>query len=353
VWGTEGSVWACWWVEPFGYPHRSVADASEVHARTMAALLALPSEWLVASVCRPVPAAELERRMRFGVDPTGAPGWVVEARRAATRDGPWFERRWLLAARLADPAGRRNLLAGLLNAASGLDGAFGLPNLPPTAGEAGGRVAAAAQLEAQVGQHLRLSRAGAGQLRWLFARAALRGLVEEPMPAGGDGGQSSSVSVVRLDRDAVYWEGGRGDDPGRPSHRRYLTVEHPDHGVGYQTFACLGDMPRSWSFPYGSGEWLWHLDDQLPFPVDWAVRAEAVDNHAARARSNRARRNLSGSLHHLGPTRRDHRRPCKLPQRRPTTTENDSRPTRRCLLCGRPRSSPSPTGISRSWSGGR
>src|SRR5690606_24516719 len=47
---------------------------------------------------------------------------------------------------------------------------------------------------------------------------------------------------------------------------------------------------------YGTGEWLWHLDDQLPFPVDWAVRIERVDNDAARRRALRAKRNLVGQL---------------------------------------------------------
>jgi hypothetical protein len=30
VWGPDGSVWACNWVEPFGYPHRSIRDAHEI-----------------------------------------------------------------------------------------------------------------------------------------------------------------------------------------------------------------------------------------------------------------------------------------------------------------------------------
>ena len=30
VWGADGAVWACFEVEPFPYPHRSVRDAREV-----------------------------------------------------------------------------------------------------------------------------------------------------------------------------------------------------------------------------------------------------------------------------------------------------------------------------------
>ena len=47
VWGTDGAVWACFEVEPFSYPHRSVGDAREVHARTVGALLSLPPQTLI------------------------------------------------------------------------------------------------------------------------------------------------------------------------------------------------------------------------------------------------------------------------------------------------------------------
>ena len=146
----------------------------------------------------------------------------------------------------------------------------------------------------QLSQHLRLRQLDPRQVRWLYERAVLRGLVDPPLPHLGN--KAGRRSVIRLDRDAVYFEGGRRSDPDRPSHWRYLTVEHPDHGTGHQAFACLAETPAAWTFPYGSGEWLWHLDDQLPFPVDWAVRVETVDNQSARRRALRAKRNLVGQL---------------------------------------------------------
>ena len=79
-----------------------------------------------------------------------------------------------------------------------------------------------------------------------------------------------------------------------------MTVEHPDHGTGHQAFSCLAKTPAAWTFPYGSGEWLFHLDDQLPFPVDWAVRIETVDNQSARRRALRAKRNLVSQLSEPG-----------------------------------------------------
>ncbi|MEX1004134.1 MAG: ATP-binding protein, partial [Acidimicrobiia bacterium] len=129
---------------------------------------------------------------------------------------------------------------------------------------------------------------------WLYERAVLRGLFDPALP------DPSSVDrpsvVVRLDRDTVYFEGGNRNGGERLSHWRYLTVAHPDQGTGHQAFSCLAETPAAWTFPYGSGEWLWHLDDQLAFPVDWAVRIERVDNQTARRRALRAKRNLAGQL---------------------------------------------------------
>ena len=291
VWGTDGAAWACFEVDPFAYPHRSVRDARDAHARTVAALLVLPTHSLVLSVAAQVSSDELERRIRGSSERQPA-GWVGVARRTALRLSaePVVERRWFLALHLPEPGGTRGLVDRLRAAASEVSTGFGTPT--PAPGER--RVAAVSRsLAGQLGQHLGLRPLRSAVVRWLFERAVLRGLTEPPLPHDGD---RDRVSVVRLDRDAVYFEGGRRSDSGRSSHWRYLTVEHPDHGTAHQAFSCLAELPVSWSFPYGSGEWLWHLDDQLPFPVDWALRIERVDNQTARRRALRAKRNLVGQL---------------------------------------------------------
>ena len=297
VWGSDGSVWACFEVEPFAYPHRSVRDAREVHARTVGALLALPRHSLILSLARTLSTTELERRIRGRVDTEKAPGWAAHARRTAAHlaSEPVYERRWLLAVHLPDPGVAGGLVDRLRAAASEVGAGFGFPHAPPRRPRVTAAVAQAEALEEQLSQHLRLRPFDAPRLRWLYERAVLRGLADPPLPHQ-DAGNGSQVAVTRLDRDAVYIEGGRPDDPDRPRHWRYLTVDHPDFGVGYQTFSCLAETPAAWTFPYGSGEWLWHLDDQLPFPVDWAMRIERVDNDAARRRTLRAKRNLMGQL---------------------------------------------------------
>jgi hypothetical protein len=294
VWAPDGSVWACFSVEPFAYPHRSVRDATDVGARTEAALLALPERSLILSLCRRLPAGEVTRRIA-GTDPS--PGWMAHATRtAATVDA--YERMWVLAARLPDQHTRRRWGDRLRAAASTAAMAgFGAPYTPPTKSKVAAAVAPAEALADQLSPYLDVTPMPPGRVRWLYEQAVTRGLTPPaPLP---DPDAESRVVVRRLDRDTVYTEGGRGD-PGRPRHRRYLTVEHPDLGVAYQTFLCLGEVPAAWSFPYGSGEWLWHLDDQLPFPVDWAVTVERVDNQIARRRVMRARRNLTGQMEEPG-----------------------------------------------------
>lgn len=298
AWGGDGSVWAAWEVDPFPYAHRSVRGAWEVHAATVALLLALPGEALVLSVARALSPLELEERMGRPLHPSRAEACCRVAQQAALRAAPegLFSRLVVLAARLPDPGGGGGVRGGLRASRWGLAASLGLPPDPPSARAVAERSARAAELEARIAPHLPLRPLRAVELRWLYERAPLRGLAEPPWPAAAP--RPEQVSVVRLDRDALYWEGGRPEDRSALSHRRFLAIEHPDQGAGYQAFACLGEMPRSWTFPYGSGEWLWHLDDQLPFPIDWAVRLSVVPNQAARQRAVRARRNLVGATEH-------------------------------------------------------
>lgn len=296
VWGSDGSVWACFELEPFPYPHRSVRDAREVHSRTVAALLALPAQSLILSIARSLSREELEERIRGSNGHAGPPGWTGVARRVAGRlaSESIFERSWFLALQLTDPGGSRLTFDRIRATGSEVGSVFGVTPPLPGRGRIALAMSEAGTLADQLSQHLHIRPMEVAQVRWLYQRAVLSGLFELPLPQPES--LSGHPSVVRLDRDSVYYEGGRRTDPNRPSHRRYMAVVHPDHGSGYRTFSCLAETPTSWTFPYGSGEWLWHLDDQLPFPVDWAVRIERVDNQTARRRALRAKRNLVGQL---------------------------------------------------------
>lgn len=300
VWGTDGAAWACFEVEPFAYPHRSVRDAREVHARTVGALFALPAQSLILSVAHSLSRDEIERRIRGDEHLRQSAGWAGVARRVAARLGsePVYERQWFLALRLPGDGGGHRTMDRVRAAAAQVGDAFGTPSAPAGRRRVAAALSHADVLAEQLSQHLDLRRLDATEVRWLYERAVLRGLADPPLPHPND--RNDRPSVVRLDRDAVYFEGGRSSETDRPSHWRYVTVDHPDHGVAHQTFSCLAEAPAAWTFPYGSGEWLWHLDDQLPFPVDWAVRIEKVDNQTARRRALQAKRNLVGQLNEPG-----------------------------------------------------
>ena len=294
AWAADGSVWACYRVSPFGYPQRAFADARDIHARTTAALLTLPRQSLVLSLARRMSEAELAERVAAGGDRRHGHGWAGEARRVAARAAaePVWERSWFLAIRLPDRDRVPALASPFRAAGSEVGGGLGLSYTPPRGSVLVRAQTAAAKWEEQVRGQLPVGRLSGAQVTWLFEQAVLRGLADPHYPT--DAGRSASV--VRLDRDTVYYEGGRRDQIGSPRHYRYVTVDHPDYGTAHQTFLCLADTPPVWTFPFGSGEWLWHLDDQLPFPVDWAIRLERVDNDVARRRTLRAKRNLVGQL---------------------------------------------------------
>ena len=203
VWGSDGAVWACFEVEPFPYPHRSVRDAREVQARTVAALLALPAQSLILSAARSLSWEELEQRIRGRGDLARAPGWAGVARRVAGRlaSEPVYERSWFLALQLPETGGSRRMTDRIRAAGSEVGSVFGLPPPPPGRGRVSVAMSHAGLQADQLSQHLRIRPIDAGQVRWLYERAVLRGLFDPPLPQPDS--RVDRPSVIRLDRDAV------------------------------------------------------------------------------------------------------------------------------------------------------
>lgn len=324
VWSfQDGSVWAVYRVPTKSYPYLHDREKLSLHGRLRAALLSLPEESMIFSVCRQVDPAELELRMLDGIDPEAHPAWAAEsaATRAAVEDmvtdgAPMFERLHYLAFRL--PAlGRTGHLGALVGSASaGMMARFALPATPAPKAEVDAYKRHANEVASQLQALLGAVPATAGELRWLYARAPLRGLHEprfdqswEPTPRSLGEGPNARVAgsvVTHLFNDARFYEGGyRPDGVGRlwgkagagveadqhhPRHRRYLRID-TDEGSTYQTFVVLSDLPRSWSFPGGLGEWFTVVDDS-PFPIDWCARIVAVANEKAQVRARRQAREL-------------------------------------------------------------
>jgi hypothetical protein len=305
VWSRDGSAWAVWRVDAVCYPYLRAAEKLRWHAAVRAALMALPPESLLLSVCARVDPGAVVARMIDGVALDERPAWRAEAA-AALEDlceVAVYERRGYLVARLPDAGMRRVLSSALAAARSSLGQRLALPAAPLSPGEVAARRRQAELLEARLTPALRLRRVAAGEVRWLYARALRRG-VADPYPddgwtaeateateIGGDTGHGPSLAALA---DATFYEGGARDDPDRPAHRRYLRVD-TEAGTGYLTLACVAEMPREFTFPGGAGEWFRHLD-QLPFPVDWCARVTAVANAEAQARARRQARQLAGQF---------------------------------------------------------
>jgi hypothetical protein len=305
VWSTEGTTWAVWRLEPVSYPYAAAAEKLRVLHQIRAALMALPTEAMLLSVCRRIDPHSVVSRMIHGVDLDRYPRWRDHAAATLTQldHTEIYDRYFYLAAALPDENWKQNLRASWSNAANGLWSQFGVPARPPTRQDLDRRRRQAAQLENQLRTGITLRAATPQELRWLYLRAPYRGLTEPDLDeswtpdqvsfgagptAGIDG--TSLVQVV----DAVFNEGGTGEDPDRGRHRRYTRVD-TELGSSYQTFLVMASMPQAWVYPGGAGEWF-VAADQAPFPVDWCARIISIPNSDAQLRARRQARQLQAQV---------------------------------------------------------
>ena len=299
VWSTDGGTWAVWRVDPLPHGHASVPAKLAVHARLRGALLALPGESLLVSVCERLDPYDVVADMLDGVDVERRPHWAdaCAATARSLHGTPLHRRRFYLAALLPE-SGRGGAVEALRRAAAEVTGAFGLPPAPLSAAEVDRCRGQAAALQSRLAVHLPLRRASAGEIRWLYARSLRRGLDEPPFDESWEpprrAGRNQHAGVLVHLTDAVVCEGGRRHDPDRPGHRRYVRID-TGAGTAYQAALAVADMPHGWTFPGGGGEWLAHVDD-VGFPVDWAVRVRAVPNAEAQAKVRRQHRQLVGQV---------------------------------------------------------
>jgi len=302
VWGRDGSVWAVYRVESFAYAHLSRRDKLALHGKLRGLLMSLPAASRLLSVCRRLDPGLVVDRMIDGVDLGRQPAWasIAEQTLDLLSEVELYERRNYLVVKLPDQGAdgwRSAFGAALSSFTEGL-----LPAAPIPSREIELRARQAAQVEAKLGS-LKFERAAAGELRWLYARALRRGVFEpyldetwEPQTRVLGEGINARVATPSLASlgDAIVKEGGYPDDPGRPKHRRYLRVETP-HGVAYQTYLVVAEMPREFAFPGGNGEWFHHVN-AFPYPVDWCVLLTSVPNQTAQARSRKQQRELANQV---------------------------------------------------------
>lgn len=299
VWSTAGTVWAVWRVAPTTYAWLDTRAKLDLHARTRAALLALPGESLLLSLCERIDPVDVVDRMVQGVDLDRSPEWVEAA--SATLDSldevELYRRAHFIAACLpATGAVAARAVWGSARAA--VTGSFGLAAGPPAAAEIAVRRRQADAIGSALADSLgtSLRQATADEVGWVYARAPRRGVddLALPPPKERPRGEMGASTLVGL-AEAVFAEGGEKGDarPGRA--RRYVKVT-TEAGVGYQSFLAVADMPHRFTFPAGAGsEWL-AAADTVAFPVDWACRIKQVPNADAQVKARRKARALVGQI---------------------------------------------------------
>ena len=306
IWSADGGVWAIWRVNSVSYPYLSAKEKLRVYHQLRGAFISLPTESMLLSVCRQIDPYAVVERMISDVDITQHPAWKTAALRTLDQleDSEIYDRYFFIAVKLPDEGLKRQMAASGSAATSGLFASFGLTPPPPRRKDVERRRRQAAQYEGQLQTGLSMRAARPAEIRWLYARAAYRGLSEPmldedwtPDIAEAGSGPDAALygpSLVHL-VDAVFQEGGdKTLDEDRPRHPRYLRVES-ELGVSYQTFMVMAGMPRQWQFPNGGGEWF-IAADQAPFPVDWCARITSVPNQDAQLKSRRQARQLKAQV---------------------------------------------------------
>jgi hypothetical protein len=306
VWSRTGRVWTIWRVPTSPYRWLSDRQKHAEHSRVRALLAALPPESSILSVSARVDPGEVAEAMMAGVDLDAQPGWVdvVDAVLDGLETVELYRRRHYLCVQLPERRDGGRLRRRWRAAAGPVLSGFALSAPPIPLAEVRAALRHADDLRSQL-RTVRLETPEPGEVGWLYARAARRGLAAEPplsgwpeprlrwLPRNGREPAVAAPSLAPLIESNIRNGGSAGDDD-RPWHRRYLRVE-TDDGVSYQCFAAVADAPEQFGFPGGLSEWLL-VADQLPFPVDWCARIRAVPNQAAARSATRQQRELAGQV---------------------------------------------------------
>jgi hypothetical protein len=306
VWTHDGTVWAVWRIDPVPYRYASQHDKLS-YGRVIANLLrSLRGEPLLLSLCGRLdpgeenPGGQAPPRTRPVRDE------ITGGYRRLLDDYDLRDRTYWVAVPLPHTSGW-NSAASITAAASTLVArGFGLTPPMPAADEVRRRAEQATRIGRGVPG---LVPATPEEILWIHRRAPRRGSPREPTLAAARrqrygaatvrGNRLRSPSFASLGQVHLD-EGGRGDAPERgsglhnPFQHRYLKVATADGGVSYQAFLVLADLPDSWQFP--GGEWLALMHEDIPFPVDWALRATVNPGSEAKRKVTRKRRQLADQV---------------------------------------------------------
>ena len=269
VWTHSGAVWAIWRVQPVPYKYLSHAGKLAFHENVRQAILALPVEATILSVCPPLNRVEAAMSILKGAEHRES--WQAEAQEAVETLEGWdpFERWFYVAGRLGSHEGWwgeiREQSSSVLRR----------PFTRPTERDMRRQFQAASKVETDLRRCLTVLRPGPNEVRWLYARALRRGLRDlDPPEVARREIQAPGFEAIG---EVQTIEGGDNKDR-RGFLRPYLKVVEPSpHGdtVGYQCHLALADMPEG-TFPHDY-EILFALET-FGCPVDWSIKMRRVSN---------------------------------------------------------------------------
>lgn len=289
-WMRDGSVWAVWNVTPASYPLMSEAEKTDFQWGVRTGLVGLPEESLLFSVCAPLTPDAVVAAMATSADPYEHPAWgdTLDVSRAALDGTQTWERRFYLAVALPRPSVADDLRHRVT---AGVEALSHHPVPRPSPEDRRKRRQQAEDAANRIGLHMRPC--DAGEIRWLYARAYRRGIVDVPLDATWNAPMVERPMLEAVDG-AVVHEGGDRKDRGRPKLHRYLRIE-TEAGTGYQALLALAEMPHRFTFPGPQSEWLLKAD-QMPYPVDWAARVGTVSNAIARMKARTKAKQMSAQF---------------------------------------------------------
>ena len=335
AWTHDGTVWAMWRIDPVPYRYASTEDKLSYARSTATLLRALRGEPVLLGLCGRIGADDIARRAMSNAEASRHPLYVemAGAYRQLLKRVDLRERSYWLALPLPHTSNLGAAVSTFAGAGTQMARTFGL--IPPAPG--------LAEVRARAAQAARVTRAIAGltpatpdQIVWIHRRAARRGTTAEPVldarrahtgarwrdgrlqspsyaalgevhldeggraatapDARGRQGQKSRSSL--LDAGMRWLREGAPATGGNPFSHRFVRVSTPD-STSYQAFLTLSDLPEQWPFP--GGEWLAGLHEDIPFPVDWAIRATVLSGAEAKTKVGRKRRQIADQLGEFTP----------------------------------------------------
>ena len=304
-WTDYGTVWATWRITPLAYGRRPVKDKRAVRDLHRLLFRSLDGEALALGVAVALdPVAVVERQIA-GLDLDQCPGLVAEAEANLDRLETLVlgERAYFLSIPMANH-GRTRWDAKVRAALGTVQDLADLPRAHPTPEQIHQRQVQAAQLEALIPSPFKARPASAGELIWLSAHAARRGMLDFPPPEPGSADESMFLRTGAAFPEPVFDEGawsdvdvaGLASRVRNPLARKVLKVTDPraaDLGqpASYQCPMVIADTPVA-GLAWPGSELLARLDD-LTQDADWAIRLKVNPRDKVMRDNRKALRELN------------------------------------------------------------